>query len=325
MREANQSERYAAVVVELRRLSQLLVLADELNFHRAAARLHMSQPALSRSIRNLELEVGVPLVERSTRTVGLTEAGAQLVESTRPLMGSLTAAVERIQVGFGDQRTTLRVGFKAGTAGGLVTPVVRAFEEANPDVEVVVRRLSWLGQVSALLDRRVDLAFLASIEKLDERLEVHEVGGERRMLVVPLDHPLAGAGSVSIEDVAADPVVVSRSVPAAVGRWWAAIPRPGGADPPMGPAVDSVEEALEAVARGRGVCFVARSVAVFYGRPDVAFLPVEDLEDVPIALAWRRGEEQPAFLDFLARARDLANSDALTASIAAQQTSPPAI
>jgi DNA-binding transcriptional LysR family regulator len=93
----------------------------------------------------------------------------------------------------------------------------------------------------------------------------------------------------------------------------------------MGPAVDSVEEALEAVARGRGVCFVARSVAVFYGRPDVAFLPVEDLEDVPIALAWRRGEEQPAFLDFLARARDLANSDALTASIAAQQASPPAI
>jgi DNA-binding transcriptional LysR family regulator len=280
-------------VVEVRRLSQLLVLAEELNFHRAAERLHMSQPALSRSIRNLEIEIGAVVVERTTRSVALTDAGSELVDRSRPLLDNLESVIGA-------------VGFKAGAAGRLLTPVVRAFEEEHAEVEISVRRLAWTDQQPGILERRVDIAFLVPIEEPDKRLEVHPLMDENRVVGLPLDHRLAARESVSIKDLAEEPVVTSRSVPDEVARWWSALPRPDGSTPPLGPRAESVEEMLEVVAMGHGVCLVSRSVEAFYGRPDLVFVPVSDADKVPIALAWRGDDERPLLREFLAVARRVA-------------------
>jgi DNA-binding transcriptional LysR family regulator len=274
-------------MVELRRLKQLLVLAEELNFHRAAERLHMSQPALSRPIRNLELEVGATLVERTTRAVELTDAGRELVERSRPLMEDLSNVVEDAQRRAGVRRTLLRVGFKAGATGRVMTPVLKAFERQHPEVEVVVRRLGWADQEPALLERRVDVAFLVPTEALDDRLSARELLRENRVVGLPLGHRLAAREEISISELSDDPIPVSRSVPESVTRWWSAIPRADGPQPPIGPSVDSVEEMLEVVAMGRAICLVSRSVEEYYGRPDVVFVPVVDVPLVPVTLVWR--------------------------------------
>jgi len=266
----------------------------------------MSQPALSRSIRNLEIEIGVVVVERTTRSVALTDAGSELVDRSRPLLDSLESAIGDVQQRAGVRRTLLRVGFKAGAAGRLLTPVVRAFEEEHAEVEISVRRLAWTDQQPGILERRVDIAFLVLIEEPDKRLEVHRLMDENRVVGLPLDHRLAARESVSIKDLAEEPVVTSRSVPEEVARWWSALPRSDGSTPPLGPRAESVEEMLEVVATGHGVCLVSRSVEAFYGRPDLVFVPVSDADKVPIALAWRGDDERPLLREFLAVARRVA-------------------
>ena len=294
--------RYAAkVLVNLRRLGQLVVLSEELNFHRTAERLHMTQPALSRSIRQLEQEIGSALVVRTTRHVHLTELGRRLVEQVSPLLEQLDDVVNDAVGAARERRGQLRVGFKAGAAGRLLTPTVMAFEADNPDVEVELHRLDWVDQVDALLGDRVDVAFVWVPSSI-KGIELEELMSEPRCVGVARDHRLAAREHLTIDELRDDPVVTARSVPPEIARWWSAIPRPDGSTPPIGATADSVEEMLEIVARGRGTCFVARSFEAFYGRPDVVFIPVLDLEPAPIALAWRAGEQRSVVASFRAAA-----------------------
>jgi DNA-binding transcriptional LysR family regulator len=289
--------RYPPVVLALRRLSQLVVLSEELNFHRAADRLHLTQPALSRSISHLEQEVGAPLVIRSTRSVQLTEVGRRLVMRAQPLLEELDGVVAEAQQAGRQRNTSLRVGFKAGAAGRLLTPTVKTFETEHPDVEVRLSRLEWSDQVDALLDDRVDVAFVWLPTPFSP-IVTEVLMSETRCVGISRDHPLATRDHVTTDELADEPVVTSASVPPEIACWWSAIPRPDGSIPPLGPAVASAEEMLEVVARGRGVCFVARSFDAFYGRPDVVFIPVLDLEPAPIALAWRTGDERSILASF---------------------------
>jgi DNA-binding transcriptional LysR family regulator len=284
-------------VVTLRRLSQLVVLSEELNFHRAAERLHLGQPALSRSIRQLEREIGGELVTRTTRRVALTPLGERLVAGTRTALAEIDAIVAGVSAAARGAEGPLRVGFKAGASGRLLTPTVKAFRERHPQIELELRRLEWVDQVEALLEDRVDVSFVWLPEDVSG-LQVQELGAEERCIGVARDHPLAGRTSVVLSELAHEPVVTSRSVPDRIARWWSAIPRPDGSTPPLGPAVDSVEEMLEVVAQGRALCFVARSFEAFYGRPDVAFVPVVDLDPAPLALTWRTGDQRPAVVAF---------------------------
>lgn len=288
-------------MLALRRLSQLVVLSEELNFHRAADRLHLTQPALSRSISHLEREVGAPLVIRSTRSVQLTEVGRRLVTRAQPLLEELDGAVDEARAAGRQRQRCLRVGFKAGAAGRLLTPTVKAFEADHPDIEVELSRLEWSDQVGALLEDRVDIAFVWLPAPVSS-IVTEVLMSEPRCIGLAREHPLAMREHVTIGELAGEPVVTSESVPPEIACWWSAIPRPDGSTPPLGPSVGSVEEMLEAVARGRGVCFVARSFEAFYGRPDVVFIPVLDLEPAPIALAWRHAAERP----ILSRFRDMA-------------------
>lgn len=308
--------RYAPEVVTLRRVSQLIVLAEELNFHRAADRLHVSQPALSRSIRKLEAEVGARLVIRTTRSVRLTEVGRLLVTNAGPILTELDSVIEEALDVARAHRSRLRVGFKAGATGRILTPTLKAFEARYPEVEIELRRLAWAEQAEALLSDRVDVAFVWLPAEI-AGLAVRVLTSERRCVAVAHDHRLAELTEVSLANLADEPVVTSRSVPADIARWWAAIPRPGGTTPPLGPSVDSVEEMLEVVARGRALCFVAESFEAFYGRPDIRFIPVIDLQSAPVAIAWRADESRPVVSAFREVAMATASHVDLTPSATA--------
>ncbi len=274
-------------MVEVRRLQQLFVLAEELNFHRAAERLHLSQSALSRSIAKLEREVGAILVDRTTHRVGLTSAGAELVGRSAPLLAELDEVVEMTRRRSLLNRETVRLGFKAGAVGRVLTPTIRLFESLHPGTTIELRRLEWADCLDAVAEHRVDMAFFIRISPEDPTIRVVDILREHRVAVLPADHALATRAGLSIEDLSDLPFAISRSVPDEVARWWSVIPRPDGKPPRPGPTVDSIEELLQVVAAGHGTSIVSRSVAAFYGRPDVVFVPVHGIEPARVGLAWR--------------------------------------
>jgi DNA-binding transcriptional LysR family regulator len=301
-------------MVDVRRLEQLVVLSEELNFRRAAERCRLSQPAFSRSIAQLERQIGAPLVVRTTRSVVMTELGANLVTEARDIISSLDRLLTETKRRALTTGLSLRVGFKSGAAGLLLTPTVKLFEDRFPQSELSLRRLEWAEQIDAVRTGKVDIAFAwwrGSTEGNVDHLLAHlPLVEELRVVGLACDHPLANAAALTLSDLANDPVVVSRSISEESSRWWSALPRPDGAVPPEGPVVESAEEMLEAVARNRGICIVSASVKATYGRPDVRFVPVLDAEPARIALVWRREDERSVLRWFRCVAQEVAAASA---------------
>jgi DNA-binding transcriptional LysR family regulator len=265
--------------LDLRKLRYFVAVAEELNFVRAAERLHIAQPVLTRQIKVLEHELGVQLFNRSTRGTALTPAGAELLHDARTMLRSATAMQRRVrQAARGGSRLT--IGFMPGI---LPTETVRALRERFPELEVEVIRTSWDDQVEMVLDGRIDASFVRF--PIDRRgLTVIPLFTEPRVVALPAGHPLAARASVGLVDLAALELLQD---PAAVPEWRSA----------AAPArARTVEEKLEMVAGERGVVILPTSTALFYTRPDVVYRPVDDLPPNQVALVHEAKRETPELL-----------------------------
>jgi LysR family transcriptional regulator, benzoate and cis,cis-muconate-responsive activator of ben and cat genes len=167
-------------------LRYFVAVAEELNFTNAARRLHVSQPALSAAVRQLETRVGVTLLERTTRRVDLTPAGKTLLMHAREVLaasctldGALRA--HRADAHAGRTGGRLRIGVFAQGAGNLTVPILQAFEAAHPDVEVSVSDVSPTAMITSLVDDRIDV-LLAPGELSDDRLDVRPLFLEPRTM-----------------------------------------------------------------------------------------------------------------------------------------------
>lgn len=261
--------------VDLRKLRYFVAVAEELHFGRAAARLHIAQPVLSRQIRTLEDELHVQLFVRDRRSTELTAAGRQLLEDARPLLASADALLRRVS------RGTLRftVGFMPGIT---VTAAVRELTARHPEVTVELVRTCWDDQVEVLHDGRADVSIVRL--PIDSRgLGMRPLHAEPRMVALRSDHRLAGKESVTVGDLADEHLLQD---PDAVPEWRdIAVELREGASPGR-PAFHSIEEKLEHVAAGHGIVIIPASTAGYYTRPDVTNLPVEDIEPNQVCLAW---------------------------------------
>lgn len=281
--------------LDLRKLRYFVEVAEQLNFGRAAAALHIAQPVLSRQIGRLEHELGVPLFTRTSRQVDLTAGGRQLLDEARSLLASADAAQRRVKAA-GRGNRTLNVGFMAGIP---VTSAVAAFNEARPEVTVELRRIEWYDQAEVLLDGTVDIAYIRL--PIEERgLRLHRLYSEPRLAVLYADHPLAGKTSLSILDLADDPVVMHRDASPAWDAFCNTDPRPDGHRVKPGPAIRTMDEKLEHVAARRAITFLPASAAAYYRRPDIVCVPVVDIPPHPVCLAHaaaRRGDLMDAFVE----------------------------
>jgi DNA-binding transcriptional LysR family regulator len=266
------------VDVDLRKLRYFVATAEELHFGRAAARLHIAQPVLSRQIRALEGELHAQLFVRDKRSTSLTEAGRQLLEDARPLLASASALRRRVATA-ARGTTTFTVAFMPGIT---VTDAVRSLSARYPDVTVELLRTTWDDQTEVLHDGRADVSVVRL--PVDRRgLSLRPLFRDPRVAVLRADHRLAGKESVLVGDLADEHLLNN---PDAVPEWRdiAVELRDGAA--PRWQEFRSVEEKLEHVAAGRGIAVIPRSTSEYYTRPDVAHVPVEDLPPNEVCLAW---------------------------------------
>ncbi|WP_335989273.1 LysR family transcriptional regulator [Glycomyces sp. MUSA5-2] len=281
--------------MELRQLRYLAAIAEHGNLGRAAKALYVSQPALSYALKGLEAELGVRLFDRTPAGVEQTAAGADVLDAAAAALAAadeVAAAAERHRTG-----GVLRVGFEASGAGELTTRARAEFARRRPGVRVVPKRFDWGGEAAALREGAVDAAFVwlpADLTGCESVL----VRTEPRVLGVPAGHRLAHRDAVSVLETNAEPLMWTDKAPREWVDWWAVNPRPDGSEPRWGPKNDNVEEMLEQVAEGAAVCFAPESMAAYYARPDLVWVPLADAEPLRVALAWRAGN--PLAEDFAA-------------------------
>jgi DNA-binding transcriptional LysR family regulator len=295
------------VDLDLRKLRYFMAVAEQLNFGRAAESLHIAQPVLSRQIRAFEDELKVRLFVRDSRGTALTPAGEQLRADAPALLTEAEAVYRRVRRAARGPRT-FAVGFMPGL---LVTGPVRALGRAHPDLAVEVLRTGWDNQVLALHDGRVDVSYLR-LPVDAQGLAVRPLFTEPRVVMLPTEHSLAGKETVRIGDLVCDRLL---QPPEVVPEWRDAVihasPLPDvGAGPLTRPNAmsHSVEEKLEMVAAGRGIVVLPESTALFYRRPDVVGVPIEDIGPNQVAIAWDASRREPLIAEYVALAVQAADT-----------------
>jgi DNA-binding transcriptional LysR family regulator len=269
--------------LELRHLRCFVVLAEELHFARAAQRLHLSQPALSQTLKQLERATGLRLLNRTTRRVELTAEGAAVRDDALRVLGELDRLVERAHDTAAGRRGTLRVGFTIGAAVDLVPRVLRAYAAAYPDMKVELTEFDFSEPDTGLDDDRSDVAILRPpIETAGVQLAT--LATEPRVACLPESHPLAGREEISIQDILGEPIIGAPR-PGIWRDYWLACDYRDGRPPPVVAEVATFETELQAVATGRGISITAEAAARFYARPGLSFPRIADISPCEVAVA----------------------------------------
>lgn len=272
----------------MHQLRLYLTLGEELHFGRAAARLFITQPALSQQIRELEKRLGVRLVERSSRTITLTDAGQALLPEAR----AAVAAVDGLRRVADAQRRQLSGRLVVGTMGAEAAmahtrAVLDLLQDRHPETSVQLVNLGFGDHMAALAQQEADVFFLRP--PVTDDIELHHLATEPRVACISACHPLANLPRLTLSQLAGVPVVdMPEAVPRLWWDFWAVDPRPDGSRVRYGPVVTDMESLLHTVAAGEAMCFLPRAARDYFPRPGVRYLDVDDLPPSASALAWLR-------------------------------------
>ncbi|GAA4581773.1 LysR family transcriptional regulator [Planotetraspora phitsanulokensis] len=274
------SDSVSSADLDLRLVRYFTVVAEHRHFGRAAEALHVTQPSLSRQIRRLEQQLGARLLDRTPQGSRLTEAGDVFLPRAKALLRSAAQAAAHTRAAAEPNR--IAIGY---TTGIIVTPAARELRHRHPGADVHTLFLDWNDRREALLDHRVD-AVVTRLPIDTGQLDVTILYAEPRVLLVPLDHRLAGKESVTLDDIAGEPL--PRLPDPAWNAFWRIDPRPDGSSAPDGPLVEAVEDKFELVAAGQAVAIVPALRAGSH-RPDLTMIPLDDVEPSHVVLATRAG------------------------------------
>ena len=295
--------------MELRHLRYFLAVAEELNFSRAALRLHIAQPPLSQQIRQLEDELGLLLFERGSRPLRLTEAGRFFQTEAVALLAKLdeaivgTRRIARGDVGW------IGIGYVGSAMALLLPQVLRRFHAEHPGVEVLLFEMLNFDQAEALIDRRIHVGF-ARVSLNHEELVEETLYEEPMVVALPVDHPMAGRESIAIIELKDEPIVLygGRSIRNVIGSDVILQQfRAGGMEPKVAVEAQHADSALGLVAAGMGVTITAGGFR-HTPRFGVRFVPVTAPgPSIPMRVTYRAQERSPAVAAFLKIVRDQAS------------------
>ncbi|MFG1603365.1 LysR family transcriptional regulator [Actinoplanes sp. NPDC049265] len=287
--------------LDLRLVRYFTVVAEQLNFARAAEELRVAQPSLSRQIQRLENSLGVRLLERTTQGSRLTAAGAAFLPQAQRLLHGAQQAV-RAAVAAAPART-ITVGYADDL---VVTPAVRNLRHRFPDAHVRTRHLA-AQDAATLLDRRVDaLVTRTPLPVPADDLRVTVLYEEERVLLVSASHPFAGKDTVTAGDIAAEPLVGCTGMGPEWTTFWRLEPRPDGEPARLGPALaETYEDKLEAIADGTAIAVVPAGDRRHTLRPDLVTVTLDGIEPCQVVVATRAADTNPLVPEFVRSAREL--------------------
>ncbi|MFF2659909.1 LysR family transcriptional regulator [Kitasatospora sp. NPDC058032] len=278
--------------VHARDLRYFVAVAEELHFTRAAERLYLSQPALSKQIRTLERRLGAELFRRDRHGVALTAAGGALLPHARRVLAAWTEGAAAVEAAKAEQRSTLVVGMSTSPARGGLLPAVRSrFGAAHPEAATRLRQTSWEDPTAGLADGSVDVAFVWLPLPDEERFGWTVVAEEPRLIALPDTHPLAARTGIDFAELADEPFLALPPSAGPLRDYWLALEARAGRPPRIGAEIAGVEETYEALIAGLGVCLVAAGNAPLITLGGVTTRPVRGVGACHYVLAWRREDE----------------------------------
>jgi len=283
--------------MELRHLRYFVAVAEERHFGRAARRLHMSQPPLSRQIQALEAELGFPLLSRAGRRVELTPAGTVFLEHARRVFAEVDLAVHEGRRADRGESGRIVVGYLSSLPYTGLTNLLRAFREGHPAVEVVLREAPPAGQLDGIKQGRIDVGFVRGPVE-DPAIVTECVRRERLLVALPVDHELAPKARISLSALAREPFIVfTRARAATFFDAMMALCAAAGFTPRIvqeAPQLDIVS----LVAAGFGIAILPESIRQVQ-RPDVVFRPIIGSPSTELLVAWHTGPRAPVLRSFL--------------------------
>jgi DNA-binding transcriptional LysR family regulator len=291
----------------LEQLRGLVAVAEELHFGRAAARLRMTQPPLSRQIQKLEAAVGAHLLDRDNRRVALTPAGEAFLREARRILAIAEAAPDLAQRVSSGTRGLVRIGFTAASTFGILGRLLNELERELPEVRIELSEMVTREQIAALATEDLDLGLARppfDADLFDSRL-LHR---EALLLAVPVGHRLTGINRpAAAADLATEPVIF-HSHQRAKYFYDLVIGMVPLAQERVVHSVSQILTMLWLVSAGRGIAFVPAS-ATHLGIPNVAFIPLATPvpEPVELHLLWPRQSHNPALARTLAVLERLAD------------------
>ncbi|WP_080736327.1 LysR family transcriptional regulator [Rhodococcoides fascians] len=284
--------------MELRHLKYFLTVAEELHFAKAAARLHISQPPLSKHIKELEAELGVVLFDRSTRRVAVTGAGAAFRDRVLDIVGALDDAVNEVREYGSGRRGRLRVGFVSSASVTVIPTAVRRFRDENPGVEVELDPLTSREQLDALTQGRLDVGLVRAYASTPG-ITMQTLLNERVVAVVPTAHRLASSVSVTAADLVGERLILfpRELMPGFVGQVWDLF-RTIDAEPTVVQEAIHHETVVGLVSAGVGISVLPESVS-HVRTADVALVPIDGAPTTTLSAATLRGDGSPMLALFL--------------------------
>ncbi|KAA6465223.1 LysR family transcriptional regulator [Acidobacteria bacterium AB60] len=281
--------------MELRHLRYFVAAAEELNITQAAVRLNVSQPPLSRQIRDLEEEIGVALFERRGNKLKLTNAGARFLEEAKKILLHTSRAAHLAKATAAGQAGQLRIAFLSPLGGMFLPQVIRSLRKKFPLIDVDLLEMVPRRQLEGLLNNQVDLAFVAKVEvesASDFGFEtVIEVGVQ---LALPPDHRLAARRKIPFAELAKERfITVRRSVAPATHDLFLRVCRSAGIEPIVVKQADRAQSILDLVAAGVGVALLPEHIRRY--QTELVWRPVVPRPPhIPICMVWRKDDSSQA-------------------------------
>jgi DNA-binding transcriptional LysR family regulator len=291
--------------MELRHLRYFVAVAEELHFTRAAQRLHLGQPPLSAQIQALEREVGAQLLERTKRSVRLTDAGKLFLDDARRILALSEQAGENARRASRGEIGELRVGFTSSMPFSEILPrVVNLYRQRYPQVKLSLQEMPTMRQIEAIASHVLDVGFIRTPDlEVDTSVDLTTLRHDPLVIVLPTSHRLAQRKTVRIEDLRDEPFVAySRNVGAGLHAQVAELCREAGFELNIGQEVREAAIIIGLVAAGCGISVLPESFQCIK-MSGVCYRVIEDRSaTTALMLARRKGESSTLVDSFLALA-----------------------
>lgn len=280
--------------MDINQLRCFVVLGDELHFGRAARKLEMMPASLSRFIKLLEQDLGIRLLNRSTRNVSLTPEGAAFLNEAKTVIADFEALRLRFRKNTLPQKRTLRIGAIDSAARGLLPELLNLFVKQHPDADIHITEDKSYSLIPRLISGWLDIVFVRPPEHVDVTLTTRFIANESCVLAVPARHRLVSYDEVGIGDFFNEPVIIPerRTRPHSHDLTMNAF-RAGGKSPVIAQYAEEKQTILSLVAAGLGIALVPSAYKNMNadGVRYIALSPSESIKGLPLSVMWHQGNK----------------------------------